>query len=249
MKKWLWVIPTAVIFLVAVSLIWVLATDWTTTVGICYREPSNAQNRQQRQQLEDALTQLGYEVITVDCDQDQAKQLQQIPELIDRTCELLIIEPVMVSATEELMNALQTAAVPAILIDRAPDTDLNKAANIIYVGHDITLPGAMQVQMIHTLPDRGDLNGDGVISCLILQGPQDDMDALTYAETEKKALKLSPLSVDILDVSYGEWTKESGKNRCAASLRSYGKDIEVIFCGEGHFFVRGIDNALCKRLY
>ncbi len=232
MNKLRWIILAVVIVLLSAGLIWYFSTDRTTTVGICYRTPTDRENAVYRQELEDALRAQGYEVLAVDCDNNQAKQLKQIETLVDRTSVALIVEPVMTSASDELLAKLQEAAVPVILTDRKPERDLSELENICYIGYDVSISGILQAQMVAELPSKGDLNGDGRTTCLFLQGPEDDLDAITYTETCQKALKLGPVEWDLLEVLYCAWSQDSGFLQGSRALSKYGKDMEVIICSD-----------------
>ena len=91
--------------------------------------------------------------------------------------------------------------------------------------------GQLQGQILLQTANRGDLNEDGQVSCLVLTGPEDDVAAKAQAEGCINALISEGVSVDQLETSWGDWTTDSGQLRCTKALSQYGKDIEVIFCG------------------
>lgn len=231
MKKWLWGVIAAIAVLLAAGIAVCFLTDWTVTVGICYRYPDNESNREYRQKLEQTLTEMGYEVLAVDCDNDQSRQLQQLQRLKDETAQVLIVEPVMSSASQELLDALKALELPTVLVGDIPE-EVPSADGLVCVGIDSAVPGILQAQILLELPDRGDLNGDGVVSCMIITGPEDALESVTYQESCKKALKLGPLGAELLSVSSGDSSRESATQRTAAELRTYGMDIEVILCAD-----------------
>ena len=103
---------------------------------------------------------------------------------------------------------------------------------LTYVGCEKDSHGIMQGNMILREANQGDMNGDGTVSCLILSGPEDDRDAQLQAAGCVQALEKAGLSVSLLETRWGQWTAESGRKSCADALAQYGKDIEVIFCGD-----------------
>ncbi len=230
MKKWLWVIPVVVALLIAGGLFWYFTTDWTVTIGICWRDSAENAEPAYRQALESALEAEGYEVLSVDSNLDQARQIRLIQELADRTCQVVIVEPVMDCASDELLAAIRMAKVGAVLVEAAPEETLTAMDRITYVGHDRSVPGSLLAQMMLELPGYGDINEDGVVSCMILQGPEDDLLSNLYLEHCKKAIKLSPAVMEVLSVCYADGSRERGSQLCAGQLSKFGRDIEVILC-------------------
>ena len=234
MKKKLWIGIAAVVLILAIGItvIVLLTGNEPKVIGICYRENSSAENSAYRSGLEQMLKDKGYQVIVTDADGDQAKQLELIGELKKRNCRALIVEPVMTSAAEELIQAVAQSGVPAVLINRYFDLQLLQPyPQIAYVGTDPGQPGTVQGEMTNALQDGGDLNGDGIVSYIMLQGPEDHVDTVLRTQALEKALNESQLEIHRLSVGYGELTAESGRKLLRQELAAYGKDIEVVFCG------------------
>lgn len=229
-------IVLAMVLLIGI-VIW-LTADKENTVGICYRESSGVENAAYRQQLQEALNAKGFEVITVDAHGDQAKQLQQIAELKKKKCDILLIEPVMVDAAQELVTAIGNTELPAVLFNRQIDTSLlGQDTQIAYIGADETQPGQLQAQMMERLPAGGDLNGDGTVSYLLIQGPEAHSDTIARTGSLEEHLKKSEQLFQQLAKENGDWTQESGRRICKQQLAAFGKDIEVIVCGNDQMAV------------
>lgn len=225
------VIAAAAFVILLAAILW-LTSDRSDTVGICFRDSTCEENTAYRQQLKQELMQRGFEVISVDADLDQAKQLRQIAELAKKKCDVLLIEPVMESAAGELLTAIADAELPAVLFNRHIDTSLLMGySQIAYIGMEETQTGFLQAQMMEALPAGGDLNGDGIVSYYMLCGQQDHQDAVIRVQSFEKALLDSELVVQQLACDSGNWTQESGRRLCKAQLAALGKDIEVIVCG------------------
>lgn len=228
MKKWPWIVLAAVIVLLGSAAAWFFLTDWTVTVGISGSDMAREEGLFLQQQLPQKLQQQELEVLFEDCHGDQAKQLEQLLQLTDRTAQVLVVSPAMADAGQELLQTLHQCHVPVVLTGRAPAAELEQLASCCYVGFDNTQPGSLQVDAMTRLPDGGDLNGDGVVSCLILQGPEELVNEIACVEGCKKALKLMKLDGYVLEISAG--SVDSGYQRCDQLLRAYGKDAEVILC-------------------
>lgn len=225
------------VLLVLAVILW-LTADKTDRVGICYRESDDPETAAYRQQLKNSLTAQGFEVIEVYAHADQSKQLAQIAELAKKKCDVLLIEPVMSDAAEELLESISQSQLPAVLFNRRIHTALlAQYPQVAYIGTEEKQTGQLQAQLLENLPSGGDLNGDGIVSYLLIQGPEDHVDANVRttsfeAEIEKSSLKNLQLAKEI-----GDWTQESGRRICSQQLAAFGKDIEVIVCGNDQMAV------------
>lgn len=228
--KIFWAIASVVVIALIVLILSFALAKTPDTIGICYRDNTTEDNRAIRTALENYLEEAGYRVISVDADGDQAKQITLLNELKDRKCKGLLVEPVMSAAAEDLIHALENTGLPAVLFRRDIDL-LQSDSPIAWVGTDPAQPGILLAQMMASLPEGGDLNGDGVVSYIILQGNENHIDAVSCVYALENALAEGPFVAERLSLQYGDWTLESGRKLCKQELAVYGKDIEVIFCG------------------
>lgn len=213
----------AVLAIILAVLLWP-KNDAAKTVGICYRQGDSKENAAYREQLERSLAERGYTLISVDADEDQNKQLTQIRQLKDQGCDLLLLEPVMTDSVTDILK--EANGCPMILINRQIDTGvLQGASQVYYIGNRESDIVAVQLEMMRSLPNGGDLNGDGTASCLLLSGAKDHIQSQRYEEAFAKQT-----DIQILGVENGEISLESGRKLCREKLAEYGKDIEVVFC-------------------
>ena len=230
MNKRIFIALAAALSAAVLIVILLLRSGGSDTVGICYRDNGNSSNTGYRAALEQALTRQGYELVITDADEDQAKQLSQISQLINRKCDILIIEPVMSDAAAELKNILQGSDLPVILCNRELDMTLwEDCPNVFYLSPDSQQAASLQGQMVLQLPNSGDINGDGVISYLMICGPENTKGGQLHIQAAETAL--AAVESHKLSVVYGDWTVDSGRKLCKQELAEFGKDIEVILCG------------------
>lgn len=197
-------------------------------VGLCFRQCDD--NAEYCRLVQEKLTQAGYQVSVVDAVNDQSRQTEQIDEFIQDGYDLLVIEPVMVSTSEQLVEQITEAQIPVVFVNYEPEGDaLERWDRLSYVGCLESRHGTQQGRIILQTANGGDINGDGVISCLVISGPEDDMVARMQADGCVGAL--AEENVSLVSTLWGDWTQDSGRKLCADALAQYGKDIEVIFCG------------------
>lgn len=197
----------------------------TPKIGLCLQQTAD------RQALKDALTAAGYQVSVTDARNDQSKQDAQIRSFIAEEYDLLIVEPVLTSAARQIVAQSRAADIPVLFINREPAQDaLEQWSSVCYIGCDPAQPGLLQGQIILQAPDRGDINGDGIVTYIVISGPEDHIDARLRTESCTAALTRSGIEVTRLAVGCGDWSQSSGKRVCEYALAQYGKDIEVVFC-------------------
>ncbi len=213
------------------------------TVGICLRQQEAAPAYYNA--LIETIKNAGFGVIIKDAKNDQSMQDQQVRGLLEMDCQLLIVEPVMVTALESVIDQAKAKNMPLLLIDRQPDkATLESYDRLFYVGCESSEAGPSQVQLLEKIPVQGDLNGDGIISYMILRGPEDHLDAQVI--TDGCLLALKRYETELVCTTATQWDLESARADCAQTLSQFGRDIEVIFCNHA-FLAAGAVQAVQNR--
>ncbi len=201
------------------------------TVGVCIYKFDDAFMTTYRNSLQQILEDKGYKVTTVDGNNDQSKQNEQINTFITQGVSALIINPCMTSAADSIIATVKAAGVPTVLINREPTAEQMAAYDkLVYVGCDARQSGTMQGELILDTATKGDINGDGKISYIMIQGDPENIDAQYRTEYSVKALTDAGMEVEELDLQRGDWDREKGQTICANDLAKFGDKIEVVFC-------------------
>ena len=201
------------------------------TVGVCIYKFDDAFMTTYRNSLQEILESKGYKVTVVDGNNDQAKQNEQINTFITQKVDALIINPVMTSAADQIIDLVKTADIPTVLINREPTAEQMAAYDkLVYVGCDAAQSGTFQGELILETPNQGDINGDGKISYIMIQGDPENIDAQLRTEYSVQALKDAGIEVEQLNLTRGDWDREKGQTICANDLAQFGDKIEVVFC-------------------
>lgn len=235
-KKKLWLLAGALVLVAVLILVLVLGGDAgekenkkLPQIGLCLRAYEEAP--QYGQLLEKTFKEAGFRVTILDAKNDQTRQTAQVADLVKGEAALLVIEPVIADAASDTVQLLMEKNIPAVFIGNKPVPALEQWNRLSFVGSAKGQLGSLQAELILQSEARGDLNEDGEVSCLVISGPEEDGDAQLQAEGCIDALVAEGLIVDQLDTSWGEWTEDSGRMRCAKALSQFGKDVEVIVCG------------------
>ena len=193
-------------------------------VGICLRYGETDASSYLETNLKDAFRSANCQVAVWDAGNDQSRQNGQIAGALKEHCDLLIVEPVMTAAAEDIILQAKHASVPVIFVNYEPETSvLERWEKAYYIGSDLTQPGRLQTELVKQLPDGGDRTGDGTVACTGIAGPKDHVDAMRWTrDCGDGFLRLG--------TDYGDWSRDSGRTRCRRQLSNYGDSIEVIFC-------------------
>ena len=201
------------------------------TIGVCIYQFTDAFMTTYRNALDEILKAKGYEVTFQDGANDQAKQNEQINTYITQGVDALIINPVMTSAADQIIATVKAAGIPTVLINREPTKEQMAAYDkLVYVGALAAQSGTMQGELILDTPNQGDINGDGKISYIMVQGDPENIDAQLRTEYSVKALKDAGKEVEQLNLTRGDWMRERGQEIVANDLAQFGDQVEVVFC-------------------
>ena len=78
--------------------------------------------------------------------------------------------------------------------------------------------------------DTVDLNGNGKIDYVMVEGDPENVDAQYRTEYSVKALEDAGLEVSCLTDQVGNWQQDQAQQIVANALGQYGNDVEVVFC-------------------
>ncbi len=181
--------------------------------------------------LDKILKEKGYNVTIVDGNNDQAKQTEQVQTFISQGVDALIINPVMTTAAAKTVALVKDANIPTVFINREPEAaDMAPYNRLVYVGCNAAQSGTFQGELILETSNKGDINGDGKVSYIMIQGDPENIDAQLRTEYSVKALEDAGMPVEKLDLQRGDWDQARGQEICAADLSQYKEKIEVVFC-------------------
>ena len=184
-----------------------------------------------------------YEITMADGKNDMAEQTNQVRNFITQGMDVIILNLVQTSSADAVIDEVVAAGIPLVLINREPlayDADgktLDEAyegildnPTVCYVGADARQSGTFQGEIVAALDNHGDINGDGVINYIMIEGDPENIDAQYRTEFSIKALTDAGYEVKCLDDQVGNWQQSKGQELTANALTANGYDVEVVFC-------------------
>ncbi len=190
-----------------------------------------------RTELEKYFKELGtkdnvtYNVEIVDSANDPNKQNEQLNTFLTQEKDLIIANLVSPSGADVFLNAAKAKGTPVVLINREPSVDTLTIfpGKTTYVGVDARQSGTFQGEIIADLPNKGDINGDGVVKYIMLLGDTENVDAQQRTQYSIEALEKSIKTERLGQGLRANWKAEEAQPLTANALQQFGKDIEVVF--------------------
>jgi len=171
-----------------------------------------------------------YDVNIQDGRNDMVEQTNQVDNFIAQGVDVMIINLVQSSSADIITQKAKAANIPVVYINREPsETDMRAWDKICYVGADARQSGTYQGEIIRDLPDRGDVDGDGVVRYVMLVGDPENTDAQYRTQFSIQALTDAGIQVDKLFEQRGDWEQSKGQELAANALAQFGNQIDVIF--------------------
>ncbi len=172
-----------------------------------------------------------YELIFQDGKNDPAEQAAQIDAFISQGVDLIMANLVDPTQAPTVIDKAKSADIPLVFINREPPVDDMKIweGKTSYVGADARQSGTFQGEIIRDLPNKGDINGDGKVSYVMIVGDPGNVDAQYRTEFSVKALTDAGITVEKLLEQRGDWEQTKGQEIAASALSQFGEQVEVIF--------------------
>lgn len=166
---------------------------------------------------------------------DQAEQTNQIQNFIASGVDVMILNLVQSSSAPQVTDMCKDAGIPVVYINREPDATeeerwKTEGLNATYVGADARQSGTFQGEEIVETENKGDINGDGKVSYIMVQGDPENVDAQYRTEFSVKALTDAGIEVEELLLQRGDWDQAKGQQIVQDALTQFGDKIEVVFC-------------------
>lgn len=172
-----------------------------------------------------------YELTIMDGKGDQAEQTNQIDGFIASGMDVIICNMVQSSSAATVVEKCKAADIPVIFINREPSAeDLELWDKVAYVGADARQSGTFQGEIVLETENKGDFNGDGVISYVMIMGDPENVDAQYRTEFSIKALEDGGMKVEKLFEQRADWDQAKGQELANTALTQFGDQVEVIFC-------------------
>ncbi|TDU87180.1 simple sugar transport system substrate-binding protein [Kribbella voronezhensis] len=168
----------------------------------------------------------GIELKFSDAQQKQENQIKSIRSFIQQKVDVIAFSPVVETGWDTVLMEAKRANIPVVLTDRAvdsKDTSLYKT----FLGSDFVVEGKKAGEWLVKEGDAADVNKDGSIKVVELQGTTGAAPAIDRKKGFEDAMKANP-KITIAASQTGDFTRDGGKKVMESFLKSQ-KNIDVVF--------------------
>ena len=181
----------------------------------------------------------------VDAKDNQNTQNHQVERFVSLDYDVLLINVVDRFAASNMIETAVGADIPIIFFNRKPvDDDLNRADNIYYIGAGPKAAGIEQANIIidayNESPHSIDIDGDGVINYVLLEGEPSHQDSLVRTEWVIKTLQDNDIPINKLNGAIGNWERAQGSALMEEWLKEY-NNIDLIISNNDDMALGAID--------
>jgi methyl-galactoside transport system substrate-binding protein len=192
-------------------------------------------------------------VSTVDSQNSQPTQNEQVDQFIARKMKSIAINPVDRTAAGTIVDKAKAANVPVVFFNREPFAeDMAKWDRVYYVGAKAEESGTMQgeiaVEYWKANLAAADKNRDGVIQYIMLKGEPGHQDAELRTEFSIKAVTGAGIRVELLAEDTAMWDRPRAVEKMDAFIARFGDRIEMVFCNNDDMAL-GVIESLRKAGY
>lgn len=193
----------------------------------------------------DSLSEKKIKVDFIDGNNQSDLQYNQIEELIEKKYDVLAINLVDRSEAARVIDVAKTADIPIVFFNREPvQVDMARWEKIYYVGSKGEDAGRMQGEIVAaTWKERPelDLNGDGILQYIMLEGQAGHQDAILRTDMSIKAIQSEGIQVDELVRDTANWQRQEAKEKIYNYLNVFKDEVEFIISNNDMMALGAID--------
>jgi simple sugar transport system substrate-binding protein len=182
-------------------------SDWRTANTQNYQDVFSADN--------------GYELSLIDCDNDNAVQLEAVRGFIEQQLDYIVIAPIETAGWDTVLQEAQDAGIPVIIADREIDAD--SSLYDAWVGTNTTNEGVTAGNWLAEYLDGAEAN------ILVIEG------SVGASATLGRTEGFNQVAADhsewtILDSQSGDFTQDGGQEVMESFIKSYEGKFNVLVC-------------------
>ncbi len=181
-------------------------SDWRTANTADYQAVFSAEN--------------GYDLMFVDCDNDNAVQIEAVRTSIQQDVDYIVLAPIQSAGWEAVLQEAKDAGIPVIVADRQVDADASMYD--AFIGTDTEVEGELAGNWLAEY-----LNG-AEAKILVIEGSVGASAAIGRTNGFNKVAEQHP-EWTILDSQSGDFTQTGGQEVMESYLKTY-TDFNVLVC-------------------
>ncbi|WP_313577817.1 galactose ABC transporter substrate-binding protein [Lacrimispora sp.] len=187
----------------------------------------------------------------VDAKGNQNTQNSQVDRFISLGYDAICVNIVDRSVASNIISKAMDASLPVVFFNREPvEEDMRRWEKLYYVGENAkesaTLQGNILVDAYKKDPSSLDLNGDGKVSYVLLEGENSHQDSLIRTEWSIQTLKDGGVPLEKITGGIANWDRSQASAWMEQWLLEYPDEVEVVICNNDDMAL-GAADALDRK--
>jgi ABC-type sugar transport system substrate-binding protein len=199
--------------------------DGSITLGFAQVGAESGWRTANTESIQESAKDAGVDLKFTDAQGKQENQIAAIRSYIQQKVDVIAFSPVVETGWDAVLQEAKAANIPVILTDRAVDSDSSLYKT--FLGSDFVVEGKKAGEWLVDNADDADVDGDGDIDVVQLEGTTGAAPAIDRGEGFADAIKANP-DIKVIASQTGDFTRDGGKQVMESFLQS--KDgIDVVF--------------------
>ena len=200
--------------------------DGTITMGFAQVGAESGWRTANTKSIQDTAEAEGIDLKFTDAQGKQENQIQAIRSYIQQKVDVIAFSPVVETGFDAVLQEAKAAGIPVILTDRAVDVD-DPSLYETFLGSDFVLEGEKAGDWLVENAADSDVNGDGTINVVQLEGTTGAAPAIDRAEGFAEKIAADD-TIEVTASQTGDFTRDGGKQVMESFLQS-DDSIDVVF--------------------
>lgn len=189
----------------------------------------------------------------VDAKGNQNTQNSQVDRFISLGYDAICVNIVDRSVASNIISKAMDADLPVVFFNREPvEEDMRRWEKLYYVGENAkesaVLQGNILVDAYKKDPSSLDLNGDGKVSYILLEGENSHQDSLIRTEWSIQTLKDGGVPLEKITGGIANWDRSQASAWMEQWLTEYPDEVEVVICNNDDMALGASDALERKRI-
>ena len=163
----------------------------------------------------------GYDLMFVDCDNDNAVQIEAVRTSIQQDVDYIVLAPIQSAGWEAVLQEAKDAGIPVIVADRQVDADASMYD--AFIGTDTKVEGVLAGNWLAEYLNGAEAN------ILVIEGTIGASAAIGRSEGFNEVAAEHP-EWTILDSQSGDFTQTGGQEVMESYLKTYEGQFNVVVC-------------------
>lgn len=177
---------------------------------------------------------------------NQNTQNSQVDRFISLGYDAICVNMVDRSAASYVINKAMDAGIPVVFFNREPvEEDMKRWEKLYYVGENAkesaVLQGNILVDAYRQSHSSLDLDGNGKVSYVLLEGESSHQDSLIRTEWSIQTLKDGEVPLEKLTGGIANWDRSQASALMEQWLSEYPGEIELVICNNDEMALGAAD--------